>query len=138
MKWARAGSPLTEIAQRLGVSYRTLERRMQEEEYRDLVPKAQAELKISLRTKQVEMALDGNVPMLVWLGKQLLGQKDKFEHSDEGGARQMNVRFAGTMTDLLALYHQLTTEDEPAEIEVEPQRALGVSAGLEQQHFRRF
>ena len=51
-----------------------------------LVQKAEAELKISLRTKQVEMALDGNVTMLIWLGKQMLGQKEKLEHSDEGGA----------------------------------------------------
>lgn len=34
---------------------------------------------ISLRRKQWEMALNGNVTMLLWLGKQYLGQKDKFE-----------------------------------------------------------
>ena len=128
-RWARAGSPLSEIAQRLGVKYRTLLRRMEEPEYRDLIPKAEAELKISLRAKQVEMALDGNVTMLVWLGKQLLGQKEKLEHSDEGGARQVNVRFVGTMEQLLAHYHRLTTEHEPAEIEVDPQRALGRGNG---------
>src|SRR5438045_3545653 len=30
----------------------------------------------SLRRKQYEVAMGGNVPMLVWLGKQRLGQKD--------------------------------------------------------------
>ncbi len=35
--------------------------------------------KISLRRAQFKKALDGNVPMLIWLGKQVLGQKDKAE-----------------------------------------------------------
>jgi hypothetical protein len=35
--------------------------------------------KISLRRKQVEVALNGSVPMLIWLGKQHLGQKDRQE-----------------------------------------------------------
>jgi len=68
---------------------------MEEKEYHDLIPKAEAELKISLRAKQVETALDGSVPMLIWLGKQMLGQKEKLEHSDEGGARQVDLRFLG-------------------------------------------
>lgn len=80
-KWARAGSNLSEIAARLGVSTRTLDRRLQSKEYRDLIPKAHAELRLSLRTKQVQIALAGNVTMLIWLGKQLLGQQDKLEHS---------------------------------------------------------
>ena len=72
------------------------------------------------------MALDGNVPMLIWLGKQMLGQKDKFEHSDEG-ARQNTCASRGTMEDLL--YHQVTMEQGTDEIDVEPQRALGRGNG---------
>ena len=34
---------------------------------------------VELRKKQFEMAMDGNVQMLIWLGKQYLGQKDKPE-----------------------------------------------------------
>ena len=37
------------------------------------------EEKIALRKKQIEMAMDGNVQMLIWLGKQYLGQQDKQE-----------------------------------------------------------
>lgn len=33
----------------------------------------------SLRRRQFEVAMDGNVTMLIWLGKQHLGQRDKFE-----------------------------------------------------------
>lgn len=35
--------------------------------------------KISLRRKQFEVAMNGNVTMLIWLGKNLLDQKDKQE-----------------------------------------------------------
>lgn len=32
--------------------------------------------RMSLRRKQMSVALDGSVPMLIWLGKQYLGQTD--------------------------------------------------------------
>lgn len=33
--------------------------------------------KVSLRRKQYEVAMSGNVPLLIWLGKQHLGQTEK-------------------------------------------------------------
>jgi AraC-like DNA-binding protein len=36
-------------------------------------------IKLKLGGKQYEVAMKGNVPMLVWLGKQYLGQSDKQE-----------------------------------------------------------
>lgn len=35
--------------------------------------------KISLRRTQYQKALSGNVPLLIWLGKQYLGQREKYE-----------------------------------------------------------
>lgn len=35
--------------------------------------------KISLRRKQFEVALSGNPTMLIWLGRNMLGQTDKYE-----------------------------------------------------------
>ena len=35
--------------------------------------------KMSLRRKQMDLAMSGNVTMNIWLGKQYLGQKDKQE-----------------------------------------------------------
>jgi hypothetical protein len=35
--------------------------------------------RISLRRKQWEVATAGNIPMLIWLGKQYLDQKDRHE-----------------------------------------------------------
>jgi transcriptional regulator with XRE-family HTH domain len=83
-KWARAGCTRQEIAQGLGISLQTLERRLRIKEFRECIPKAHAELKISLRTKQVQLALAGNVTMLIWLGKQILGQADKQEVAQVG------------------------------------------------------
>ncbi len=37
--------------------------------------------KIAIRRKQFQVAESGNVTMLIWLGKQWLGQSDKQEHT---------------------------------------------------------
>ena len=39
--------------------------------------------KIELREKQWELAMMGNVQMLIWLGKQYLGQSDKPQVKEE-------------------------------------------------------
>ena len=39
----------------------------------------------SVRRKQFELAMAGNPTMLVWLGKNLCGQKDKIEATGAGG-----------------------------------------------------
>lgn len=41
--------------------------------------------KMSLRRLQFNAAKEGNTTMLVWLGKQWLGQRDKHEHENSGG-----------------------------------------------------
>lgn len=44
--------------------------------YSQEIQKGKAEGKIRLRKKQFEVAEKGNVSMLIWLGKQVLGQSD--------------------------------------------------------------
>ena len=40
--------------------------------------------KMSLRREQMKLAMEGNATMLIWLGKQMLGQTDKAEnHNDQ-------------------------------------------------------
>ena len=39
-------------------------------------------LHLKLAGKQYEVAMKGSVPMLIWLGKQWLGQRDKFVDDD--------------------------------------------------------
>lgn len=43
----------------------------------DFFKKHSAGGKMSLRRKQFEKAHEGSIPMLIWLGKQYLGQSDK-------------------------------------------------------------
>ena len=71
---------LSEIAGWFECSEDTIERackREKEEDFADYYKKKSQKGKISLRRKQMEIALNGNVGMLVWLGKQYLDQSDK-------------------------------------------------------------
>ena len=62
---------MQEMVDIIGVSEDTLKRR-----YAGIIAKGKAEGKQRLRRKQVEVAMSGNAVMLIWLGKNLLGQSD--------------------------------------------------------------
>jgi len=49
--------------------------------------------KASLRRRQFESALEGNATMLIWLGKQWLGQTDKIETKTELSAEIKSTEF---------------------------------------------
>jgi predicted transcriptional regulator len=69
--YARLGSPVTEIADFLGVHESTIRRRFRKE-----IKKSRAARRITLRQFQWKEARDGNVTMLIFLGKLELGQRD--------------------------------------------------------------
>jgi len=46
-----------------------------------VIKRGRARLRKSLRRAQIKSALSGNSTMLVWLGKQYLGQSDRLDHS---------------------------------------------------------
>ena len=71
-----------EIASFLGVSVDTLLRR---KEFCVLHKKGMEEGRMSLRRLQWKKANEGNVTMLIWLGKQYLGQSDKQELTGKDG-----------------------------------------------------
>lgn len=71
-KLAAAGAPITEVARNLGVSADTIERRFAGE-----YSKGKAELRETLRMAQVRYAKRGNTALLIFLGKQYLGQSDR-------------------------------------------------------------
>jgi hypothetical protein len=73
---ASIGCTTPEMATILGVSEDTLERR-----FAGIIEKGRADLDMSLRRQQVSVARTGNVTMLIWLGKQRLGQSDKVENT---------------------------------------------------------
>lgn len=74
-----------EIAAHFGVSVRTIERLKKRAEFRGLFERGRADGKISLRRAQWQAALAGQPAMLIWLGKQELGQTDRLEHSGPKG-----------------------------------------------------
>jgi hypothetical protein len=73
-KLAAIGCTNEEIAHIVGCSHDTLARR-----FKDVLTAGRSVGKMSLRRKQWDVALAGNVTMLIWLGKQVLGQSDKQE-----------------------------------------------------------
>lgn len=71
-KMASWGCKNEEIAAHFRCSAQTIERRFEPE-----LTKGRADLKMSLRQWQLASAKKGNVAMLIWLGKQMLGQQDR-------------------------------------------------------------
>ena len=68
-----------EIAGILQVSKETLSRKSKKDHkmnFVDFLKEYQSNGKASLRRKQFETALEGNISMLIWLGKQYLDQSD--------------------------------------------------------------
>ena len=71
-----------EIASVIDVHYDTLNNRCNEEHgvnFSEYYKKASASGKMSLRRKQYEVAMAGNVSMLIWLGKNMLNQRDQVD-----------------------------------------------------------
>lgn len=66
-----------EIAAIVGCGTSTLERRC-----RDALIRGREEAKASLRRAQWAKAQQGNTAMLIWLGKQYLGQKERIDYGD--------------------------------------------------------
>ena len=60
----------TEIAYVMGINRSTLRK------YPELMELGKAKAKVKLRRAQMEKALEGNPTLLIWLGKQMLGQSD--------------------------------------------------------------
>lgn len=72
-----------EIAAECGCSHDTIERN-----YAAAIKAGHAVRNGKLRAKQVELALSGNATMLIWLGKNLLGQSEKFEIKGEATVKE--------------------------------------------------
>lgn len=72
VKLAKVGCSNESIAIQCECSVDTLTRR-----FADVLEKSRQEMKTTLRIWQLEAARKGNATMLIWLGKQLLGQSDQ-------------------------------------------------------------
>jgi len=77
-KLATMGCPDREIAEWFGVNEDTLRYN-----FKSYLTKARAHLKQRLRQAQLRTAIEGNPTMLVWLGKNMLGQSDNPYNDDD-------------------------------------------------------
>ena len=80
-KICRLNCTMPEIATFLNIPLRTLEDKYtNDQEIRNAIDKGRNEGKLSLRRKQMQIMDETNNPtMAIWLGKQLLGQRDKHD-----------------------------------------------------------
>jgi AraC-like DNA-binding protein len=78
---ARIHCTQEEIAAVVGCSVDTLARRFAEK-----IEQGKQQGKTSLRRKQFEVAMTGDRAMLIWLGKQFLGQSERQEITGADGA----------------------------------------------------
>ena len=96
-KLASIGCPNKEIASMVGCSIDTLADR-----FSKLIEKGRENGKTRIREKQIQMALGGNVAMLIWVGKNMLGQTDKQEISGLEGASTVTINLGQQQEDQLA------------------------------------
>ena len=85
-----------EIAAILGIDYDTLQKavkRVFKIHFTDYYKQKSAGGKMSLRRRQYTSAMDGNSTMLIWLGKQWLGQSDKLETTDTSPPEPKEIIF---------------------------------------------
>lgn len=89
-----------EIAGVLQMDYDTLNRNCKDKYgygISEYIKRNQSNGKMSLRRAQWKLAENGNASMLIWLGKQWLGQKDQQEivmSKDDDSVREMEAYFA--------------------------------------------
>ena len=69
---------IVEIAAVMGVSHDTIQRRMTErDEWRQAYADAMLTGRASIRRQPFAALANGNITMMIWLGKQYLGQRDQ-------------------------------------------------------------
>jgi methylphosphotriester-DNA--protein-cysteine methyltransferase len=88
--------PMTneDIAAILDVSVDTISRIVKKEygiTFAEYKAQKQSSLRFTLLAKQIEVAKNGNVSMLIWLGKQYLGQSEKVEQRVDQNTIQINI-----------------------------------------------
>jgi hypothetical protein len=93
---------MPELAAFFKIPLRTLEDRFTNDpKVRDCIERGREVGKLSIRRKQIQIMNDTNsVPMAIWLGKQLLGQRDKHDVVTED-------RTDSTLNDAVTIIEEL-------------------------------
>lgn len=77
---SRSHCSFIELAKFYNCSETTVKDRYKNDlDFKGAVDRGRFEAIKGLRRKQLEMAMDGNTQLAIWLGKQMLGQTDKAE-----------------------------------------------------------
>ena len=93
-KWISYGATVKEIADVGNCSEDHIHK-----VFRQNITKGKAERNIRLRKAQFELALSGNCSMLIWLGKQYLGQKDTPDPAKESLPTGFDIRLYDDIKD---------------------------------------
>ena len=81
------GATMADASDIMGVHHDTLIKRIRAKHkcsFTEYKEQKMAVIRTRLRAKQFEVAMQGNVSMLIWLGKNMLGQTDKVENEQIG------------------------------------------------------
>ena len=81
-----------ECASILGVSYDTLSRALKRDHgltFPEFFRRHSVPALLQLRQAQLDSAVGGNVPMLIWLGKQWLGQREPDKQIQDDGVTEL-------------------------------------------------
>lgn len=113
-KMAADQASAQEIADFFGVSLSTIYKN-----YKDVLCRKSVEKRLKLRQAQLDVALDGNPTMLIWLGKQYLGQSEKVESKNENinqneeMSKDLKSLSVAELATLLALQKKLKAATPP-------------------------
>lgn len=89
-----------EIADILGFSESTLLRGKSDPKVVDAIRQGRSNGKVSLRRLQMKAAEKGNAALLIWLGKQWLGQVENPSEADQPTAKDLKDEILDTIKDL--------------------------------------
>jgi len=105
-KFIMAGSNGMQIAAYIGICEDTLYSRCREDNKKDFslfLTEQRQKGNTYLLGKQYQVAMGGNVSMLIWLGKQRLGQTDQPRDKEE---------FNGSLSNLLGMMHMIKSSGD--------------------------
>ena len=106
---ARIGCKDHEIATALKIDSNTLRY-----QFTDELETGRSSLKQSLRKMQIEIALAGNVTMLIWLGKNILKQTDVYEPlTKTDAATDLAQLSEEELEEKIRRFHMSTGDDTP-------------------------
>lgn len=116
-----------DIAGFFSVSVDTIERwckRTYKQTFAEVYKKKSATGRVSLRRKQYEVAMGGNVGMLIWLGKQFLGQRDKDKSTNVTIEAPASETVQRAITEIKQLHEEEKCFRQTPQLSLVPQAGL--------------